>query len=195
MYMVNRYRVFCNHSGYFAVTGYGNIFTVLPLLAVGCTGNVSVSGMLHWEGSIRQKYFRNRCRWLQKIITAFCYFTVTVQQSSSQLIAHPGQDVELLCTVTPSEIQTAAWIINHVVYTVQQLRDGIVTGYNKSGNNLIIENVMMNDSRNSTEYSCVIISSTLDHHPLFADILAESDPTILYVAGEYQITLFNLHCN
>ena len=39
------------HSGYFAVTGYGNIFTILLALAVGCIGKAQfgVSSRLHWK--------------------------------------------------------------------------------------------------------------------------------------------------
>ena len=116
------------------------------------------------------------------------YFTVTAQQGPGIVIAHPGQDVELLCTVTPSDGQTAAWIIDDgVIHTVQQLHNGILTGYSTTdGNNLIIENIMMNDDRNGTVYSCGTVSSTVSQ-PTFADIIDESDPTILYVAGEYQI--------
>ena len=44
---------------------------------------------------------------------------------------------------------------------------------------------MMNDDRNVTEYSCVTIPSTVSQ-PSVANIYDESDPTILYVAGEYQ---------
>ena len=44
---------------------------------------------------------------------------------------------------------------------------------------------MMNDDRNDTEYSCVTVSSTVSQLSI-ADIIDESDPTILYVAGEYQ---------
>ena len=89
-----------------------------------------------------------------------------------------------MCTVTPSASQTAAWIINHVLYTVQQLHNDILTGYSSNENDLIIENIMMNDDRNDTVYSCVTILSTVSD-PTVADILNESDPTILYVAGEY----------
>ena len=88
-----------------------------------------------------------------------------------------------MCTVTPLGGQVAAWTINNVVYTLQQLHNGIVTGYNSNGNNLIIENIMMNDVRNDTEYSCVTVLSTVSN-PTVADILGESDPTILHVAGE-----------
>ena len=44
---------------------------------------------------------------------------------------------------------------------------------------------MMNDNRNDTEYSCVTVPSTVSL-PSTADIVDESDPIILYVAGEYQ---------
>ena len=114
-----------------------------------------------------------------------CINLLTVTERISTVIAHPGQDVELLCTVTPSGSQTAAWIINDVVYTVQRLHNGILTGYSSNGNNLIIENIMMNDIRNNTKYSCGTVSSTVSN-PTVADIEDESDPTILYVAGEYQ---------
>ena len=44
---------------------------------------------------------------------------------------------------------------------------------------------MINDDRNGTEYSCVTVSRTVSQ-PTQANIVDESDPTILYVAGEYQ---------
>ena len=111
------------------------------------------------------------------------WFTVAAQ-GTSIVIAHPGQDVELLCTVTPSNGLTAAWIIYHVLYTVQLLHNGILAEYSTNGNNLIIENIMMNDDRNGTEYSCVTIPSTVSQ-PSLSHIIDESDPTILHVAGEY----------
>ena len=46
---------------------------------------------------------------------------------------------------------------------------------------------MMNDDRNDTEYKCVTVSSTVSN-ATFTDIVDESYPTILYVAGEYQYT-------
>ena len=73
-----------------------------------------------------------------------------------------------------------AWTINHgTPYTVSGLRNGIVAGYSTNGNNLIVENIMMNDDRNNTEYRCVITTQGT------TTILRQSDPTILYVAGEY----------
>ena len=69
-------------------------------------------------------------------------------------------------------------------YGVNALRSGILTGYSAAldSNNLIVENIMMNDVRNGSDYRCVIISqnASVQH------ILRESDPTLLYVAGEYQ---------
>ena len=44
---------------------------------------------------------------------------------------------------------------------------------------------MMNDIRNDTVYSCGTVLSTVSN-PTVADIVDESDSTILYVAGEYQ---------
>ena len=53
---------------------------------------------------------------------------------------------------------------------------------------------MMNDVRNNTEYSCGTLSSTVGN-PTLQDILDESDPTILYIAGKYQYNIIccNLH--
>ena len=86
--------------------------------------------------------------------------------------------------MTSSRGQTAAWTINHAVYTVQQLRNAILTGYNSSGNNLIIKNIMINDGRNGTVYSCGTVSSTIGE-PAIEDIKNESNRTILYVTGKY----------
>ena len=92
-----------------------------------------------------------------------------------------------MCNVTPSDSQTVAWVIDHVLYTVQQLHNGILTGYSSNGNNLIIENIMMNDDKNNTEYECVTVSRMLSQ-PNVANIVDKSDPTILYVAGKYKYT-------
>ena len=53
---------------------------------------------------------------------------------------------------------------------------------------------MMNDDRNGTVYSCGIVSST-GGNPTLTDMVNESDPTILYVAGKYQYNIIccNLH--
>ena len=96
-----------------------------------------------------------------------------------------------MCTVTLSENQTAkaAWVIDNVVYTVEHLHSGILTGYSSNGNNLIIENIMMNDDRNGTEYICGTVPNTASQ-PTIGNIIDESDPTILYVAGEYQYIVY-----
>ena len=103
------------------------------------------------------------------------------------MIAHPGQDVELLCTVTvTSTSQTTGWIVNNFgPYRISALRNGILTGHTATldSNNLIVENIMMNDGRNGSEYRCVVLPA--QGMATFGDIIDESDPTILYVAGEY----------
>ena len=108
---------------------------------------------------------------------------ITAQEGPGIVIVHPaGQDVELLCTVmTSSSNEQVAWQINHgTPYTVSGLPNGIVTGYSANGNNLIVENIMINDDRNDTEYRCVITTQGT------RTILRQSDSsTILYVAGEY----------
>ena len=114
---------------------------------------------------------------------------VAAQETSGIVIAYPGPDLELLCTVmTSSNNEQVAWTINHgTPHTVSGLRNGIVAGYSANGNNLIVENIMMNDGRNVTEYRCVITTQGT------TTILRQSDPTILYVAGEYISTIFIPH--
>ena len=119
------------------------------------------------------------------IDTTMCY-TVTAQEGPGIVIAHPGQDVELLCTVTvTSTSQTTGWLLNgEGPYRINALRNGILTGYTATldSSNLIVENIMMNDVRNGSEYICVTLPA--QGMATFTDIIEESDPTILYVAGE-----------
>ena len=74
---------------------------------------------------------------------------------------------------------------NEGPYRINAIRNGILTGYTATldNGNLIVENITMNDSRNDSEYRCVIIP--VQGIIFFADIRNESDPTTLYVAGEY----------
>ena len=82
-------------------------------------------------------------------------------------------------------VSQIGWFINNTgPYTVQQLLNGIEAGYSSNGRNLIVEDIMMNDVRNGSEYSCVIMPS--------GTIQDESDPTILYVAGEYLHSRYQL---
>ena len=108
---------------------------------------------------------------------------VTAQEGPGIVIVHPaGQDVELLCTVMIlNDSEATAWVISHgAPHRPNALRNGIVTGYSANGDNLIVENIMMNDDRNTTEHECVIITQDTTTQ------LRRSDPTILFVAGEYQ---------
>ena len=109
-------------------------------------------------------------------------FTVAAQEGSGIVIAHPGQDVELLCNVTViSAGQEAAWLINGKgPHAVNSIHRGDVTGYTTTlgSNNLIVENIMMNDSRNNYKLQCVIITTS------DKTIQIIGDAYILYVAGE-----------
>ena len=117
----------------------------------------------------------------------FC-FTVAAQEGPGIVIAHPGQDVELLCTLgLPSNAtHTLGWTINHIFYGVNSLNGGIRRGYSADllNNNLIVQNVVMNDPRDDTEYRCVIRHGTT--------ILNASDPTFFYVAGKYRCCMCTL---
>ena len=106
----------------------------------------------------------------------FYFHTVaTAQEGPGIVIAHPGQDVELLCNVTGA---VTNWRVNGVSYTLSQLFTGQLAGHNITGSNIIVEDIMMNDDRNGSVYICIIPQT-----PPTPDI--EGDPTTLYVAGEY----------
>ena len=87
--------------------------------------------------------------------------------------------------MTSNDNEAVAWTINHgTPYGLLALHNGIAAGYSVNGNNLIVENIMVNDDRNNTEYRCVIITQGTTT----TTILRQSDSTILHVAGEYQYT-------
>ena len=80
----------------------------------------------------------------------------------------------------------AVWLINYNgPYGVSALHNGILKGYsaNLKTNNLIVENIMMNDVRNNTEYRCGLRTEDIP-------TILERDPIILYVAGEYHYTVY-----
>ena len=108
-------------------------------------------------------------------------FTVAAQEGPGIVIAHPGQDVELLCTVNVTLTnEIVEWLVNNMgPYGINALHNGILAGYTTTpgSNNLIVENIMMNDNRNDTEYQCVIVSQ--------GTIQRRSDRTFMFVAGEY----------
>ena len=119
---------------------------------------------------------------------------MAAQEGPGIVIVRPaGQDVELLCRVAkPGTPQAGVtWIINLKKYNVTSLSNGILDGYSAdiNSNNLIVKNIVMNDNRNNTECRCAIIMSDT--------ITEDSDPTILYVAGEYVPVSCNcviMHC-
>ena len=119
-----------------------------------------------------------------------CKFIVTAQEGPGIVIAHPGQDVELLCNITViSTSETTGWLVNNMgPFRISAIRSGRLTGHTATldSSNLIVENIMMNDVRNDSEYRCVVISIQTTPQGTIYDTIDESDPTILYVAGEYQ---------
>ena len=119
-------------------------------------------------------------------VCLYVYVVAAQKGFGTVVVAHPGQDVELLCTVTvTSGDQGVAWLINNMLpYRVNAIRGGILAGYTATlgSNNLIVENIMMNDDRNGSDYRCVIVPAV--GMLALADIREESDPTILYVAGK-----------
>ena len=124
----------------------------------------------------------------EKTVCIFCIATVTAaQEGPGIVIAHPGQDVELSCNVTrTSTSQITGWLVNNEgPHRINAIHNGILTGYTATldNSNLIVENIMMNDSRNDSEYQCVVVPA--QGMVTLADIIDESDPTILYVVATY----------
>ena len=113
---------------------------------------------------------------------SYCYFIVA---APSIVIAHPGQDVELLCDVTPSGNESVAWVINGMrPYEINAIHGGIVSGYanDLGSNNLLVTSIMMDDDRNDTEHQCVIGISGVLQNTL--QLIERGNVFILYVAGE-----------
>ena len=96
-----------------------------------------------------------------------------------EVIARPGQDVELLCTLTVTEGLAVQWRINHRYYGINALLNGLVDGYSAivDNANMIVQNIMIDDSRNGSDYWCAILNGT--------DIVKRSESTFLYTASEY----------
>ena len=91
------------------------------------------------------------------------------------VVAHPGQTVEILCNFTG----LVYWIINGQQYSLSTLFNGSLPGHNVNGSSIIVDEIVMNDPRNGSDYICVF-----PQLPPALDI--RSDPTNLYVAGEYK---------
>ena len=76
-----------------------------------------------------------------------------------------------------------AWTVNHTgPYGLNALLNGILDGHSSNGNNIIVENIMMNDGRNGSNYWCVIVQDR-------TTIVHKSITTVLYVAGEYHYNM------
>ena len=112
------------------------------------------------------------------VYTLIAIFTVGAQD----IVAHPGQDVELPCDVTGAGV--IAWQINgsSPAHILNDLFMGVVAGHNVSGRNILVEDIMMNDVRNGSQYRCLVLKNRPD-----PDI--EGNLTILYVAGECKVCI------
>ena len=93
------------------------------------------------------------------------------------IITHPGQDVDILCDVGTGA--NVLWRINgsSSLLSLNDLFNGAVAGHNISGSNIVIQDIMMNDVRNGSQYRCEI-----PQVPPNPNIMG--NVTILYVAGE-----------
>ena len=109
------------------------------------------------------------------------YLTVAAQEATDPIIVigHPGEDVELSCTLTVTQGFAVQWRIGHRYYGINALLNGLVDGYSAIVDNakMIVQNIMINDSRNGSEYWCAIWNGT--------DILNRGESTFLYIASKY----------
>ena len=98
------------------------------------------------------------------------------------MIAHPGQDVELMCDVDSTE-ESIRWLINGSpsLLTLNELSNGTVDGHSVSGRNIVVEDIMMNDVRNGSHYQCLSLAPSV----------TVGIQIILYVAGECNDQLYN----
>ena len=97
------------------------------------------------------------------------------------MIAHPGQDKELTCDVNGTE-ESTHWQINgsSTLISLSDLLNGAVAGHNRSGRNIVVKDIVMNDDRNGSLYQCVVVAT-----PTMGGKLI-----ILYVAGEFNDWLY-----
>ena len=109
--------------------------------------------------------------------TLFCV-CIAINEGPTTTIAFPGQTIELTCAVSGA---SPFRIINEVQYTLNQLFNGQLPGYNSSGNNLLVLNIELNDVRNGTMFSCGITQT-----PPIPDIISDP-PAVLIVAGKYTL--------
>ena len=114
-----------------------------------------------------------------------CHYTVAAQEARNIVIVHPGQNFELSCRIanTTGNRQFVAWLVDNMgPYKVNSLLNGILTGYSSNilGTSIIIQNIMMNDRRNGTEYQCLIIRINSNV------VLHDGEVLRVYVAGEFQ---------
>ena len=86
-----------------------------------------------------------------------------------------------MCDVNVTGAGSTAWRINGSLqsYSLNNLFFGSMAGYNVSGRNIVIEDIMMDDVRNGSLYQCVI---NVDFNP---NPIKMGYSTILYVAGEF----------
>ena len=107
------------------------------------------------------------------IVCVICTYVVA---AANIVIAHPGQDAELICSLGQTLVNTK-WLINDMgPYGASSLYNGLLDGYssNSHTNSIIILNITMNDNRNGTNYRCKING------------LSSKEKIILYVTSKSQ---------
>ena len=75
-----------------------------------------------------------------------------------------------------------------MLHTLNELLIGTVAGHSVSGRNIVVEDIMMNDVRNGSQYQCVVIQDPPNPN-------IEGNMTILYVAGECKDILLHVQGN
>ena len=102
---------------------------------------------------------------------------IAAQAGPGLVIVLPGENVELLCNIAGG---VPVWMIDGGTgFSPNQLFMGDLPGHNISldGRNIIVEDIVINDSRNGSNYTCFVPQGLGT-----PDI--QSDPTTLLVAGK-----------
>ena len=99
-------------------------------------------------------------------------YTGTVNMGPSNTTYLPGLTplpIELTCNVEG----TPLWRVNNGSYTLTQLMNGDVTGHDRNGTNILVDEPL-----NNTEYICVCLLNQ-------GKTEIRSDPAYIIIAGEY----------
>ena len=99
-----------------------------------------------------------------------CVFVGVNIDGTGTVIYFPGQEpIELTCTIEVPARGITLWTVNGTTFTLNDLREGGITGHGTNGTNIVISVPV-----NNTEYICEIFTN---------DNVIVGDPVFIYIAG------------